>query len=163
LVSGQSTEEEKRASRRRLLKSALLLSAVGGLTIIAGAAMSTPEATPASRIALRTTPRNGSGGATAPTIEAPSASTPSGTSGASVKVKVMYFQMPQTIGTKEEYFVMQNPAYFSGLRQRIVEEHPALSAMFPTMMVLVDGVPAQPSTPLLDGDEVDLIPAIAGG
>jgi len=35
--------------------------------------------------------------------------------------------------------------------------------MLPTMMVMIDGVLAQPGSPLSDGDEVDFIPAMAGG
>ena len=78
-------------------------------------------------------------------------------------VKAMYFQMPQAVGTKEEYFVLKNPAYLGDLLGKVVEAHPLLSTMLPGMMTLVDGVPASPSTALRDGDEVDFIPAVAGG
>ncbi|MGH9919873.1 MAG: MoaD/ThiS family protein [Nitrososphaerales archaeon] len=75
----------------------------------------------------------------------------------------MYFQMPLVVGVSEEYFVLTSPAYFRDLQTSVLEEHPALSRMMPTMMILIDGVPAQPSTQLRNGDEVDFIPAIAGG
>jgi len=80
-----------------------------------------------------------------------------------IKVKVMYFQMPLVLNAREEYFVLQSPAYFRDLLANILQEHPALSPMTSSMLILVDGVHAQPTTVLRDGDEVDLIPAVAGG
>ena len=75
----------------------------------------------------------------------------------------MYFQMPLVVDTREEYFVLQNPAYFRDLLADVLQKHPALSPMTSSMLILIDGVHAQPSTVLRDGDEVDLIPAVAGG
>jgi len=169
LVSTEADEEEMRVSRRRLLKSALLLSAFGGgIVILGGAAKLVAEAAPPSKTALQTPTPSGLGGASTPSSnsapQALPASAPNVVAGASLKVKVMYFQMPQNVtSTKEEYFVLTSPAYFRDLLNEVIEEHPLLSPMIPSMMILVNGVLAVPGTPLADGDEVDLIPAIAGG
>lgn len=127
----------------------MLLSAVGGgIILLGGALRSGAGAAATSKTTLQALPGRGS----------------SDTSPASLRVKVMYFQMQQTVNNlAEEHFVLQSPAYFRELLNSVVESHPLLSTMIPTMMKLVDGVPAQPDTPLKDGDEVDLIPAIAGG
>lgn len=87
----------------------------------------------------------------------------SSSSSQQIKVKVMYFQMPLVVGNSEEHFEMQSPAQFSGLLPQVLAKHPALQPMLPTMMILIDGVLAQPETALEDGDEVDFIPTIAGG
>ena len=86
-------------------------------------------------------------------------STPSG----SLKVKVLYLQMRQSISTTEEYFVLKSPARLRDLLSAIEEEHPVIATMMPTMTVFVQGYGAQPTTPLSDGDEIDIIPALAGG
>lgn len=97
-------------------------------------------------------------------VSTPSPTTRKGAPGASIRVKVMYFQMPNTVLDRtEEFFVLQSPSYFSDLMDEVVGKHTILSTMMPSMMKLVDGVPAQPRTPLKDGDEVDFIPAVAGG
>jgi molybdopterin converting factor small subunit len=62
-----------------------------------------------------------------------------------------------------EYFTLPAQARYSDLLVGVVEEHPAISAMIPSMMVLIDGVPAKATSSLSDGDEVDFIPAVAGG
>jgi len=51
--------------------------------------------------------------------------------------------MPQTIRTTDEYFTLQSPAYFHNLLSDVVEEHPFNSTVIPTMMIFVDGLPAQ--------------------
>ena len=71
--------------------------------------------------------------------------------------------MPLIVNTSKEYFVLPNPAYFRDLLTEVLEKHPALSPMIPTMMILVDGIVALPGTALRNGDEVDFVPAIPGG
>jgi molybdopterin converting factor small subunit len=72
--------------------------------------------------------------------------------------------MPSNVvDASEEHFVLKSPAHFRDLKSVVVGEHPLLLPMFPTMLSLVDGVPATPATELNDGDEVDFIPAVAGG
>jgi molybdopterin converting factor small subunit len=86
-----------------------------------------------------------------------------GSSVASLRVKVMYFQMSNYLSTKEEYFVLQSPAKFSQLLSSVIEKHPVLTGMIPNMMILIDGVVAKPGTFLNEGDEIDFVPAISGG
>ena len=86
-----------------------------------------------------------------------------GTNSASAKVKAVYFQMTSYFDTKEEYFVLRGPATLGQLMSDVVAKHPVISGMVPSMMVLVDGRPANSGTPLNDGDEVDFIPTISGG
>lgn len=105
-----------------------------------------------------------SGGESASTV-APQASSSGGSSapGTSIRVKVVYLRMPQTFSITEEYFALQSPACYRDLLSEVVEEHPIISEMIPTMTVLIDGYFGQSGTPLKDGDEVDLIPHMAGG
>jgi molybdopterin converting factor small subunit len=66
-------------------------------------------------------------------------------------------------GVTQEYFVLPTPATYGGLLNAVVAAHPALASMMSSMMVLVDGLVAKSDTPLQNGDEVDFIPAMAGG
>lgn len=94
----------------------------------------------------------------------PAAEPVAGSQPTHVKIKVMYFQMPSSVFNRdEEHFVLQAPAYLRDILARVLIEHPPLSPMIPAMMVLVDGVAARPASILNDGDEVDFIPAAAGG
>jgi molybdopterin converting factor small subunit len=101
--------------------------------------------------------------AAAPPRSGPSSEPAARSQSTPMKVKVMYFQMPSAVVNGEEHFVLQSPASLRDLLARVLVEHPPLSAMMPTMMILVDGVGARPATTLNDGDEVDFIPATAGG
>jgi molybdopterin converting factor small subunit len=135
-----------------MLKSAVLFSAVGAAIILGVDGL------------VRAVPSASGGGSTSKAPSpAPSSGEPS-TSSDSITVKVMYFGMPLSVtNSREELFVLQSPAYFHDLLSNVVEKHPVLSAMIPTMMIFVDGVPGQPSMSLKDGDEVDLVPASVGG
>jgi molybdopterin converting factor small subunit len=167
-LSSPEAENEGRMSRRRLLRSVLLFSVVG-----MGILLEVDRLTKASPSSL---PGGGSAskGSQLASYSAPVPASPSSpplvsssggssASGASVRIKAMYFQMPLAVDTKEEYFVLHGPAYFRDLLTNVVGEHPLLSSMIPTMMILIDGILAQPGTQLKDGDEVDFIPAVAGG
>jgi len=160
-------DDEKRISRRRLLKSALLFSAVGaGVVLLGGAARAAPSAAPASKSFLQSSPSTSAESTTSSassSLQTPSAGPTATSSGSSVRVKASYFQMPLVVDVKEEYFVLHTPAYFGDLLAQVVQRHPSVSRMIPTMLILIDGVPASKSAPLRDGDEVDFIPAVAGG
>ena len=80
-----------------------------------------------------------------------------------LSVKVVYVQMAQYISTSDEYFVLQSPATLRGLLNNIAERHSSLTTMMANMWVLINGAPAKLSAPLKDGDEVDLVPLVAGG
>jgi molybdopterin converting factor small subunit len=80
------------------------------------------------------------------------------------RIRVRYFQMVNAIpDVQAEVFVLGPPTTYGHLLAEVVDRHPAVSGMVPNMLVLVNGVAARPDTPLDDGDEVDFIPAIAGG
>ena len=83
-----------------------------------------------------------------------------------VKVKVVYNLMARYFDTDEEYFVLQSPALLRDLLNDITQKHLSLSPMIgdhPTMLILVNGVPSQPTVTLKDGDQVDFIPLFDGG
>ena len=139
-------------SRRRLLGSMVVVAAgigVGMLLLgpLAGVTAATSE---------RKTAAQGQ-------TEDPESQDSSDEGAVPIRVKVDYFQMSQVLQVKEEYFSLRSPARLSDLLTATVGEHPALEGMVPTMMILVDGIAASPSTALENGDEVDFIPAYAGG
>ena len=80
-----------------------------------------------------------------------------------LSVKVVYVQMAQYISTSDEYFVLQSPATLRDLLNNIAERHSSLTTMMANMWILINGAPAKLSAPLKDGDEVDLVPLVAGG
>ena len=83
-----------------------------------------------------------------------------------VKVKVVYNLMARYVNPDEEYFVLQSPALLRTLLNDVAQKHPSLSPMIgdhPTMLILVNGVPSQPSVTLKDEDQVDFIPLFDGG
>ncbi len=144
----------ERVSRRQVLRL-IAFSAFGAGVILATGKL--------AGAAFPTTAAGGDGGSSAATSSATPTAVLHEASASTLSVKVMYFQMPQTISTKEEHFVLQSPAHFRDLLSGVLQKHPSLSPMMPSMMVLIDGVRAQPDATLRDGDEVDFIPAVAGG
>ncbi len=156
-----SGAEGKKVSRRELLRL-LALSAIG-----AGIVVGAPRLAGAALPARKADPRSSPGAASAAAAIGSTSSTPATYQGVSSspenRVKVMYFQMSGLLAIKEEYFVLQRPAYYRDLLADVLEKHPVLSPRMQSMMVLVDGVLAQPGTALRDGDEVDFIPTVAGG
>jgi len=159
----ESTETKSGKMTRRRLLRLLVLSAVGcGIVPSASSLVGATLAVRGEQDSGKTSDSSsGDKSRTAPAAN--DTGGPSSSSSQETTVKVMYFQMPLVVSAKEEYFVLQNPAYFRDLRTDILEKHPALSRMMPSMMVLIDGLPAQAGTALKDGDEVDIIPAFAGG
>jgi molybdopterin converting factor small subunit len=91
------------------------------------------------------------------------ATTTASSSTTTLRVKAVYFQMPQLVGIEEEYFVLEGPARLSDLLKNVTQRHPPLSDKMSAMMILIDGVPTKSNDPLKDGDEVDFIPTFAGG
>ena len=81
----------------------------------------------------------------------------------SLRVKVVYFQMSQSIGVGQEYFELRAPARVSDLMTVAAQRHPSLTGMEKGMLILTEGVPSNGATALRDGDEVDLIPTLVGG
>jgi molybdopterin converting factor small subunit len=81
----------------------------------------------------------------------------------SLRVKVVYFQMSQSVSVGQEYFELQAPAHVSDLIMVAAQRHPSLTGMEKGMLILTEGVPSNGATALRDGDEVDLIPTLVGG
>ena len=81
-----------------------------------------------------------------------------------LRVRVVYFQMGQYVRVNDEYFSIRSPACVRDLLNNVMMRHPAISPqMISSMWVLLDGTPSKTSASLKDGDEVDLIPLVAGG
>jgi molybdopterin converting factor small subunit len=132
---------------------ALAFATVGAAVAVLSSGVFSSASTPA---------QTGESGRTASLVS--TASTPTASvSGSTAQVKVVYFQMPNALSVKQEYYVVQSPATYGRLLSDAIERHPVLAGMMSNMMVLVDGVPARPDTPLSDGDEVDFIPTMSGG
>jgi molybdopterin converting factor small subunit len=151
-LTSPDAEAEKGTSRRRMLRSAILLSAVGAGIVLGldGVVSATRSETGGGRASKASSPTSPSGTQSAP--------------GDSLTVTVAYFGMPQSIiSDKEEYFVLRSPAYFRDLLSEVAEKHPQISIMIPTMIISVNGDPGQSGALLRDGDEVDFVPATAGG
>jgi molybdopterin converting factor small subunit len=85
-------------------------------------------------------------------------------SSTSVGVRVVYFGMPSSVtGTKKETVELAYPAYLSDLKTALTALHPSLGKMFPSMLVLVDGVSATGNPRLENNVEVDILALGAGG
>jgi molybdopterin converting factor small subunit len=80
-----------------------------------------------------------------------------------LKVKVCYLLMAQYIDTSQEYFALHSPANLLTLLSDVVNRHPTITGMIASMQILINGVTAQFSSTLKDGDEVDFIPLVTGG
>ena len=80
-----------------------------------------------------------------------------------LRVKVVYFQMSQYVSVGQEYFDVPSPADIGDLMEAVVKRHPSLSGMTSSMASVVGGVPEDSTSPLNDGEEVDLVPMMVGG
>jgi hypothetical protein len=137
--------------RRQVLRWLALVSLGGGITALGlGALLRTDASADAEE------PR------TASTKPTPVETVVNGQQ-STMRIKVVYFQMPQAVSVGQEYFDLQSPARVSDLMRAATQRHPALSEMAGQMLILVEGVPASGTTGLENGDEVDLIPTLVGG
>ena len=80
-----------------------------------------------------------------------------------ITVEVYYSMMTQYINSSEEEFVLQSPATVQTLIDTCILRHPSVAQMMGTMMILLDGVPSQPTASLRDRDTIQFIPLVAGG
>ena len=79
-------------------------------------------------------------------------------------IKLVYFGMAiQSTGTTQEYWTMSSPVYLSDVLAELKQKHEVFAAMLPSMAIVVNGNPAEPTQQLSDHEEVDFIPAYAGG
>jgi molybdopterin converting factor small subunit len=151
-VPGKGNAKQPDQSRRKFLRL-IALAGVGGAVVVL-----------VPGLLVRTASDDSSQSKQTQTLTTGwSPATTGGASVSSTKVKVKFFQMSQAVAVAQESFVVQSPALYSDLLAAVESKYPKISTMVPTMLALVDGVPAKAATPLKDGDEVDFIPAIAGG
>jgi molybdopterin converting factor small subunit len=82
----------------------------------------------------------------------------------SIKVKVLYFaNIKEVAGTREEEFIISNPASSDLLLRRIQEMHPCIRDLLKTMTISVNCRVILDNVLLKDADEVALLPPVAGG
>jgi len=80
-----------------------------------------------------------------------------------VTVTVYYSMMAQYTSANEEDFVLQGPATLQDLMKTVLVRHPSMAQMMVMMLILLNGIPAKPSTLLKNGDRIQFIPLSAGG
>lgn len=148
----QNPSEPPDPSRRRALKVIVFIAIGGCVALLASGLLPLPASDPESQKQANMSESQVS--------TQGSASSQS----ADVRVKVRYYGMSAALPElTQEYFVLPSPATYSGLRNAVVAAHPALAPMMSSMLALLGGLVAQSDMPLKDGDEVDYIPATAGG
>jgi molybdopterin converting factor small subunit len=131
--------------------AALLAFAVGGYALSSGSA--SPKGPNESTTTTRSSSVSGGSGALV-----------QWGSTAGITIRVVYFGMPTGVtGTKKETVTLSNPAYLADLKAALVNSHPSLKEMLPTMLFLVDGVSANGNPQLQNDVEVDILAQIAGG
>jgi molybdopterin converting factor subunit 1 len=81
-----------------------------------------------------------------------------------VKVKVRLFAaLHELLGQREVTLDLSEGATIDDLRDRLVEEHPIVRTLLPTLVWAVNEEYVPSEHRLRDGDEVALIPPISGG
>ena len=80
-----------------------------------------------------------------------------------IKVAYFGFLTEQITGTSEEYLTLPTPVHLQDVLTQIGQEHPVLTAMLPTMSVVVNGIAESGNPQLTNDTEVDLVPTFAGG
>ena len=82
----------------------------------------------------------------------------------SVTVSVAYFaQARELAGTKEDKFVLHDPADMNHLFSEIMNAHPKLQGIRDVLSSLVNGRAVWENVVLNDGDHVTLFPPVGGG
>lgn len=81
-----------------------------------------------------------------------------------MKVKVRLFAaLHELLGQREVTLDLSEGATIDDLRDRLVEEHPIVRTLLPTLVWAVNEEYVPSEHRLRDGDEVALIPPISGG
>lgn len=81
-----------------------------------------------------------------------------------VKVALVYLGAArEAVGTKEEEFVLPEPAKIEQVVSQAMTAHPKLSELKETLKLLVNGRWAKENEELKDGDRVTLLPPVGGG
>jgi molybdopterin synthase catalytic subunit len=81
-----------------------------------------------------------------------------------IEIRVLYFAAARELaGAREETMTVEAPATVGTVLDAIVQAHPALDAHRARLRVAVNEAFAAPSEPVAHGDEIALIPPVAGG
>jgi molybdopterin synthase catalytic subunit len=81
-----------------------------------------------------------------------------------VNVEVLYFAiLRERVGRERETLDLPAGADVRAARRAIAERHPGIEALLPVVQTAVNRVRATDVTPLAEGDEVALLPPVAGG
>jgi len=81
-----------------------------------------------------------------------------------VRIEILYFAvLRERAGRARETIELPPGADVRAARAAVAERHPAIADLLPRVQTAVNRVQAKDSTPLGDGDEVALLPPVAGG
>jgi molybdopterin synthase catalytic subunit len=81
-----------------------------------------------------------------------------------MRVAILYFAvLRERVGRARETIELPEGADVRAARAEIAERHPAIAALLPRVQTAVNRVQAKDATQLADGDEVALLPPVAGG
>ena len=81
-----------------------------------------------------------------------------------MRVEILYFAvLRERAGRARETFDLPAGADVRAARAAVAERHPAIAELLPRVQTAVNRVQAKDGTPLADGDEVALLPPVAGG
>jgi molybdopterin synthase catalytic subunit len=81
-----------------------------------------------------------------------------------VNVEVLYFAvLRERVGRERETLDLPAGADVRAARRAVAERHPGIEALLPVVQTAVNRVRATDATPLAEGDEIALLPPVAGG
>jgi len=81
-----------------------------------------------------------------------------------VRVEVLYFAiLRERVGRERESLELPDGADVRTARAAIVARHPGIESLLPRVQTAVNRVMAKDETALADGDEIALLPPVAGG
>lgn len=81
-----------------------------------------------------------------------------------MRITVLFFaHARERAGRPHQTFELPDGATLADLRRLVVEAHPALGPLLPTLAVAVDGALARDGAEITDGAEVALLPPVSGG
>ena len=96
-------------------------------------------------------------------MSASSNSTPSASS-TSITVEVLVFaKLAELLGRTSLRITLPAPATVGDVRDAVLASDPGLGGLTPTLALAVNRTHTTPDTPVGDGDEVALLPPLAGG
>lgn len=82
----------------------------------------------------------------------------------SIRVKVLYWAHAREVaGKREEIFILEKRGTISQLIEKVLKKHPGLASLHSSIRIAVNGELSRDSEVLKDGDEVALLPPVAGG